>query len=66
METATRYSECLRALASYAVTCKGENTTEWMEGLVDKVNDACRALGDTSRFAVSDTRGVDWIERVRQ
>lgn len=63
-DDAWKYRTCLNSLVSYALTCKGENTTEWMEGLVDKINEACRVLDDTSRFAVSDTMGNDWIEKV--
>lgn len=69
LDTAVRllnkFQNELSRFAAYAATCKGENTSEWMQGLVERINDACKALGDPDRFKYRDTRGVDWIEHIR-
>lgn len=43
-------AEALREMTSYAVTCLKCNTTDWMEGLVERINMACELLRDEDRF----------------
>ena len=45
-----RYRVALENLASYAVTCLPSNQPEWMDGLVEEINEVCSAIGEKDRF----------------
>ena len=40
-------------LVGYAVTCRMENTLEWMEGLAVRVNEYLKARGSNERVQTS-------------
>ena len=58
-----RLRATLRRVCAYLLTCKENNTDEWMVGLVESINCLCAAIGDSDRFIYRDTRGNGWIDR---
>jgi len=37
-------------LAGYVLSCKAENTTDWMQGLAEELNTFAESIGYTDRF----------------
>ena len=56
--------DSLRKLLGYVSTCRQHNQADWMDGLVDEINHALKAIGD-SRFAEWDPHAdlIRWKER---
>ena len=42
--------DALYNLTSYALTCQSYNTYEWMDGLLERCNASCEAIGDKERW----------------
>ena len=47
------YREALQKLGNYAMTCEPYNTTAWMRGLADRINQCLVTSGDKSRCTVT-------------
>lgn len=45
--------EAADRLAGYAVTCRMDNTLEWMEGMAVRLNEYLKAVGDSQRVQTS-------------
>jgi hypothetical protein len=48
----------LHSLYVYCLTCRPENSTQWLVGLVARLNAAAGALGEGSRYSLDDTNSV--------
>lgn len=57
------WAEAADNLASYAATCRRTNQHEWMEGLVEHINNYLEKSGDADRISY-DVR-ADWIAKAR-
>jgi hypothetical protein len=51
-----RVEEAVSAFAGYVITCKKENTDDWMQGLASQVNELCEIIGDDDRFGYDGER----------
>lgn len=45
--------QTLESIASYAVTCKSQNTDEWMTGLAEELNSLLELDRDTRRCVLT-------------
>ena len=49
-EEIKKWVDSMSGLASYAMTCRKNNTHEWMVGLVEKLQQASDSLGHDNKF----------------